>query len=114
LSVLNTSIANPNNSIGAVNNKPFNKMQTFWETWRDYVPAKDKAAVVAYFMDKWELSRTPTLIRLKSSSFKFLLSDLKDLHSKLSIAYSLEDGFFIDHEHRMAVAKTKELYGLSK
>lgn len=93
-------------------------MKTFWELWVQDVPNKEKKAIIEHFMAKWELSRTPTIRRLKGSQFKFLTSDLKDLYEKLSIAYDLEKGFFVDYKRKEYLSHLQtvstNLYGLSK
>jgi len=93
-------------------------MKTFWEVWKEEIPNKDKPLIVSHFMKKWQLTKNPTILRLKASSFKFLMSDLKDINDMLSIAYSLEKGFFVDYRHKAEKeikqeSKSINLYGLS-
>jgi len=94
-------------------------MKTFWQLWKEEVPAKDKPDTISHFMKKWKLSKNPTIVRLRQSQFKYLISDLQDLHERLSIAYNLEKGFFIDYSHKaekeeLAGMTETEFYGLSK
>lgn len=92
----------------------------FWKLWtEDLKVSFPKRQLVDDLQDRWKITNTNVLGRLKREKFPDLTSDILFMYESYGIGYTIEKGFFFDEEKFQSIQKRKlestaRALGLSK
>lgn len=76
----------------------------FWKLWKEELKVSfPKKQLTDALQDRWKITHTNVLTRLKKEKFMDLTSDISFLYEHYGIGYTIERGFFYDEEKHATI-----------